>query len=72
MINQKVIYIIAATSWLLLSYSILFILPDENLIISLAGKEDGLIESLGAILFLLTSLIFFIIFSRNKFFLFFC
>jgi len=66
MINNKFIYIIAATSWLLLSYSILFILPDENLIISLAGKEDGLVETAGTILFLLSSLMFFMTFSRNK------
>jgi hypothetical protein len=66
MINQNHVYIIAATIWLLLSYSILFILSDENLIISLAGKEDGLVETTGAILFLLTSLMFFITFSRNK------
>jgi hypothetical protein len=65
MVNSKnVYYVIASAIWLLLSYSIFVFLSDEE-IISLA-REDNVIEMVGAILFLMTSILFFIIFLNNK------
>ena len=62
--SKKFLYIIAAAIWLFMSYSIFFFIADER-IISLAS-EDGVFEYAGAILFLLSAILFLAIFLKNR------
>ncbi|MFX0202890.1 MAG: hypothetical protein ACFFCW_42850 [Candidatus Hodarchaeota archaeon] len=58
-------YLAAAIIFLLSAYSIFFYLEDD-LIIALT-KEDGFFESIGAICFLIASIIFYTLFLKDKF-----
>ena len=62
--KHNLYYTISAALGLFLSYSI-YIFADENSKIFL-GREDGPYEIIGAIFFLLSSIVFFITFFKSK------
>ncbi|MEM6450810.1 MAG: hypothetical protein AAF703_10900 [Cyanobacteria bacterium P01_D01_bin.105] len=57
-------YILAAASWLLLSYGMFFLIPDTQSVVSLA-QEDGLFEYMGAFLFLFSGVLFLLNFWKG-------
>ena len=58
-------YVIAMAGWLFVSYSVFFFIHDDQKIIFLT-KEDGVFETAGAVFFLLSAIIFFTIFLKNR------
>jgi len=61
--NTKII--VMATCWVFLSYFIFFFLNDIQ-IINFLTKEDGFFESIGAVFFLLSAILFFMRFLKNE------
>ncbi len=64
MISKMNIYSIISAGLLFLSYSIFFFVADDNILI-LAG-EDGIFETAGAIFFLISAILFLVIFFKNR------
>lgn len=57
-------YTCVIIGYLLVSYSVFFLLDNQNLI--LLTREDGVFETIGALFFLVTSVLFFILFIKDK------
>jgi hypothetical protein len=64
MYSKNMIYIIFTSCWLLLFLSIFLFLDEKT--IFLLSKEDGLIETAGAIFFLFASILFFVKFQKKE------
>lgn len=62
--RKQSLYFIIIVLAIFLSYSVFLIFDNHNII--LLTKEDGLFESLGAISFLIASIIFFLTFLKDK------
>ncbi len=63
--SKNILYIVTGLIWIALSYSIFFVVPNEDKVIMLA-TEDGFFETAGAIWFLLSAIVFFTIFVKNR------
>lgn len=57
-------YVWAAVTWLLVTYSLFFVIPDTQSIVAVA-KEDGFFEYAGAFLFLFAGILFLMSFLKG-------
>lgn len=63
--TRRNIFVLITAVLIVASYSVFFIIPDEERIRALA-VEDGLFESAGAIFFLLAAILFYAIFLKHR------
>ena len=64
MIDRKLLYLVTLILSLSLSYSVFLLFDNQT--IGLLAKEDGFFQSIGAICFLIASILFFVKFLKNK------